>query len=246
MKISIITVTFNSSSTIKDCITSVNNQTYTDIEHIIIDGASKDDTVDIVKSLASRVTKIISEPDNGIYDAMNKGIELASGEIIGILNSDDLFYDDGVVAKIVKTFNNNQNESLYGNLVYFNSDDKITRKWHSKPFTPGLFAKSWSPAHPTFYCKKELYEKYGLYKTDYKIAADVELMLRFLELNHISTMFIDDYLVKMRTGGVSNQGLNSTIIITKELRRAFKENNLRFNLVKYLFCKFLKIKEFIV
>lgn len=246
MKISIITVTFNSGKTIEDCINSVNSQDYKNIEHIIIDGASKDNTIDIVKDIGERVAKIVSEPDKGIYDAMNKGIKLATGDIIGMLNSDDIFYDDGVVQKIVKAFQIDKIESLHGNLVYFNSDKKIIRKWHSQSFKPGLFSKSWSPAHPTFYCKRELYEKYGLYKTDYKIAADVELMLRFLELNRISSMFINDYFVRMRTGGVSNQGVNSTIIITKELRRAFKENNLPFSLTKYLFYKFLKIKEFIV
>ncbi len=245
MKISIITVTYNSSATIEDCITSIQNQTYSNIEHIIIDGASKDNTVNIVKSLPNRVSKIISEPDNGIYDAMNKGIKLATGDIIGVLNSDDLFYNNEVVQDLVDVFESEEIDCLYGNLVFFNSEGKITRKWQSKPYAHGLFSKSWSPAHPTFYCKRELYEKYGLYKTDYKIAADVELMLRFLELNKVRNRFVDKYFVRMLTGGVSTQGVKSTIIITRELRRAFNENQLPFNLVKYLFYKFLKIKEFI-
>ncbi|MGQ1909314.1 glycosyltransferase family 2 protein [Marinifilum sp. RC60d5] len=245
MKISIITVTYNSSATIEDCIASVNNQTYLDIEHIIIDGASKDDTVNIIESLPNRVSKIVSEPDKGIYDAMNKGINLATGDIVGILNSDDLFYDNDVLQNLVDVFESEEIDCVYGNLVFFNSEGKITRKWKSKPYEQGLFSKSWSPAHPTFYCKKGLYDKYGLYKIDYKIAADVELMLRFLELNKVRSRFTDKYMVRMLTGGVSTQGIKSTIIITKELRRAFKENQIPFNLVRYLFYKFLKIKEFI-
>lgn len=244
MKISIITVTFNSSSTIANCVNSINNQTYLNIEHIIIDGASSDDTIERINSIPNRVSKIISEPDNGIYDAMNKGILLATGDVVGMLNSDDQLFDSTSIEKIVAAFEINPIDCCYGNLVFFNKDGKIIRRWHSKPFEYGLFAKSWTPAHPTFYCKRELYEKYGLYKTNYKIASDVELMLRFLELNHISTFFIDEYLVKMLSGGVSNNGIKSTITITKELKQAFQENNLNFNYAKYLFYKLFKIKEF--
>lgn len=246
MKISIITATFNSSQTISDCIASVNDQTYPDIEQIIIDGASKDKTIEIINLQPNRVKKLISEPDKGIYDAMNKGIRIATGDVIGILNSDDLLYNKNVLENITNAFKNNNIDCCFGNLVFFDKTEKIVRKWQSKPFEKGLFSKSWTPAHPTFYCKKELYDKYGLYKTDFKIAADVELMLRFLEVQEIRSLFLDEYLVKMQAGGVSNNGINSTITITKELQRAFRENGLHFNLLKYLFYKALKLKEFIV
>jgi glycosyltransferase involved in cell wall biosynthesis len=244
MIISIITVSYNSSETIADCISSVNNQTYKNIEHIIIDGASKDGTIEKIKTTPNRIAKIISEPDKGIYDAMNKGILLSTGDIIGMLNADDQLYDITSIEKIVNTFQSNKVDCCYGNLIFQNKEGKIVRRWHSKPFKSDLFLKSWTPAHPTFYCKRNLYYKYGLYKTDYRIAADVELMLRFLEINKIQSFFIDKYLVKMKSGGTSNQGLKSTFIITKEMYRAFKENGLHFNLIKYLFYKGLKIKEF--
>lgn len=246
MKISIVTVSFNSAITIKKCINSINEQSYSDIEHIIVDGASTDDTMDIIKSDAKRSPVIISEPDEGIYDAMNKGIRRATGDVIGFLNSDDTLYNKHVVETIVEPFKENNCDCIYGNLIYSNKEGKTIREWKSKSYVPGLFAKSWTPAHPTFYCKKEIYNKFGLYKIDYDIAADVELMLRFLEVHKIKSHFIDKILVNMLAGGVSNQGLGSTFTITKELMRAFNENNLKLNLPKYLFYKFLKIKEFML
>ena len=245
MKISIITVTFNSAATIAACIASVNRQSYANIEHIIIDGASKDGTVEIIRSLPNRVTTIISEPDKGIYDAMNKGIRIATGEVIGMLNSDDQLFSTSSIATIAAGFVEKQVDCIFGNLIFTDSSGKITRTWRSKPFSSGLFTKSWTPAHPTFYCKRNLYERHGYYKTDYRIAADVELMLRFLEVHKISSGFLDELLVNMQAGGVSNQGIKSTITITKELKRAFKENGLPFNLFKYLFFKGAKIREFI-
>ncbi len=244
MKITLITATYNSAATIADCIKSVTEQTHHDIEHLIIDGGSKDKTLEIIKSMPNRVAKIISEPDQGIYDAMNKGIRLATGDVVGLLNSDDQFYSTTVLATINHCFESMDIDCTFGNLIYSNEDGKVTRTWKSKPFQSGLFGKSWSPAHPTFYCKTALYHSYGLYKTDYKIAADVELMLRFLEVHRLKSYFIDEFLVNMLEGGVSNQGIQSTITITKELQRAFRENKLKFNLPKYLFHKGLKIKEF--
>ncbi len=246
MRISIVTVSFNSAITIKECINSINEQSYSNIEHIIVDGASTDNTVDIINSYAKRTPAIISEPDEGIYDAMNKGIRRATGDVIGFLNSDDTLYNKHVVKRIVESFKKNNCDCIYGNLIYSNKEGKTIRKWKSKSYVPGLFAKSWTPAHPTFYCKKEIYNQFGLYKTDYNIAADVELMLRFLEVHKINSHFIDEILVNMLAGGVSNQGLGSTITITKEIIRAFNENNLKLNLPRYLFYKSLKLKEFMM
>jgi len=245
MKVSIITVTYNSEKTIKNCIDSVNSQTYKNIEHIIIDGSSVDRTVSYITSTPNRVKKIVSEPDKGIYDAMNKGIRLATGDVVGTLNSDDVLFDKHVIDKIVKEFDQYiEIDCLYGNLVFVNEDNKVVRKWKSKNFEQGLFEKSWTPAHPTFYCRKSVFEKYGLYKIDYKIAADVEFMLRLLELNKVKSHFLNKFLVSMTIGGVSTNGISSTIIITKEMKRAFEENDLSFNILKYLFYKFLKVKEF--
>jgi glycosyltransferase involved in cell wall biosynthesis len=245
MKVSIITVTYNSEATVKSCLTSVKNQTWPNIEHIIIDNASNDGTIGIIKDTPSRLTRLVSEPDKGIYDAINKGILCASGEIIGILNADDVFMNNQSVEKIVNAFKEQNTDCVYGNLVFTNQKGRVIRVWRSKPFISGLFEISWTPAHPTFYCKKLMYETYGLYKTDYKIAADVELMLRYITVHKINSYFLDDFLVNMRYGGISTRGLRSTIIITKEMRRAFKEHNIPFNLFGYLFHKFMKVKEFL-
>ena len=246
MKISIITVAFNSALTIGNTINSILTQTYANIEYIIVDGASKDNTINVIKEyepcFKGRM-KWISEKDNGIYDAMNKGIKLATGEVIGILNSDDQLFNVESIEKIVNSFEINKVDAVYGNIIFTNREGKIVRKWESKPFQSGLFAKSWSPAHPTFYCKLELYRKYGLYKTYYQVAADIELMLRFMEVNKISSYYLDEVLVNMQTGGVSTQGFKSKIIITKDVIEAFKENKLPFNLPKYLYYKTLKIRE---
>lgn len=252
MKISIVTVSYNSEKTINDTIQSVLNQTYSNIEYIMVDGQSKDNTIAIIKESEKiffekgKEFKWIFEKDNGIYDAINKGIELATGDIVGILNSDDYYYDTDVIRDIASVFENNEIDCIYGNLVYINPDsEKITRRWTSKDFVKGSFQKSWTPAHPTFYCKKEIYNQYGLYRTDFKIAADVELMYRYLEKKSVVSKYINRNIVTMRQGGVSSSGLKSTITITKEMKLAFKDNGGKFNLIKYLFYKALKIKEFI-
>lgn len=253
MKVSIITVTFNSADTLNDTIESVYNQKYSDIEYILVDGKSKDISLDIINSYKDKfedrniIYKWISEEDTGIYDAINKGISMSTGDIVGILNSDDYYYDENVVDDIVKSFNDDDVDCCYGNLEYIDQvTKKVTRRWISKPFENGLFEKSWTPAHPTFYCKKNIYDKYGVYRIDFKIAADVELMYRFLEKNRIKSKFINRNMVTMRNGGVSNNGFRSTYIITKEMMQAFKDNGARLNLFKYLGYKLLKIKEFIL
>ena len=245
MKISIITVTYNSAATIAACVDSVYQQTHPDIEHIVVDGLSKDATVSIVESMPNRVQRLISEKDKGIYDAMNKGIACATGDLIGTLNSDDVYYDNQVLEKVARVFEDYPEvDCLYGNLLFVDNQGKVVRKWHSKAFSPGLFSKSWSPAHPTFYCRKKVYDTFGLYKTDYKIAADVEWMLRVLELGKTPSYFHNEMMVKMNLGGVSTSGIQSTLLITKEMKRAFAENNMTLNLPKYLFYKGLKLKEF--
>ena len=228
MRVSIVTPTYNSARTIVDTILSVNKQDYDDIEHIIIDGGSKDNTLDLIRNTPNRVKKIISEPDKGIYDAMNKGIALATGDIIGILNSDDFYNSNDVITKVVKTFQKGEYEGVYGDLEYVDTrnTNRVIRYWESKVYKEGLFRKGWHPAHPTFFVKKEVYDKYGNFNLKYKIGADYEIMLRFIEKNRIKVAYIPEILVKMRVGGASNQSIKNIIKANIECYNAWKDNGL--------------------
>jgi glycosyltransferase involved in cell wall biosynthesis len=230
-KISIITVVWNNKETIKDAIDSVLGQTYENIEYIVVDGASTDGTVEIVQSYGDKITKFISELDKGLYDAMNKGIKLATGDIVGILNSDDFYIDEFVCERVVKEFEEKGVDSTYADLVFVKTEnlDKTVRYYDSSHFSPEKFAYGWMPAHPTFFAKREIYEKYGVFKTDYKIAADYELLTRFLAKNKISYSYIKEPIVKMRIGGASTSGIKSNYILNKEIIRACKENGIYTN-----------------
>ena len=235
MKISLITITYNSVSTVSDTINSILNQTYSDIEYIIIDGMSKDNTLSVVKeyeSLFNGRMKWISEPDKGIYDAMNKGIRMATGDIIGILNSDDLFIDNYVLEDIANAFKQNNIDCLYGNLKFVDAIniDKVVRTWKGSQHTTGAFLKGWHPAHPTFYVKREVYEKYGVFDTSFDVSADFELMLRLIEKHKISNLYLDRYFVKMRMGGESTGSIKKIITGNINILRAFKKNG--FNVSK--------------
>ncbi len=236
MKISIITVVWNNASTIKDAIDSVLSQTYQDIEYIIVDGASTDGTVEIVQSYGNKVSKFISEKDKGLYDAMNKGIALATGDIVGILNSDDFYIDKFVIEKIAKELEEKQVDSVYADLVFVKPEnlDKVVRYYDSSYFSTSKFAYGWMPAHPTFFVKRDIYKNYGVFKTDYKIAADYELLTRFLAKNKISYSYIKEPIVKMRIGGASTSGIKSNYILNKEIIRACKENGIYTNLLMVL------------
>ena len=214
MKISIITISFNSAKTIEATLNSVLNQTHKNIQHIIIDGNSSDQSVQICKKFP-HVSKIISEEDSGVYNAFNKGLEIANGDVVGFLNSDDTFYNNNSLQTIVDGFKKGI-DAVHGNLKFYNHKNKVIRNWISKPFEQGAFKKGWMPAHPTFYCRKNIYNKYGNYNELFKIAGDFELMLRFIETKNIKTMFIDKNLVKMKAGGISNSGFISKIRILKE------------------------------
>ena len=227
--ITIITATYNSGLTIKDTIESVLNQDYKDIEYIIIDGDSKDKTIDIIKEFEPK----FQERDKGIYDAMNKGIRMATGDIIGILNSDDFFTSDDVISTVNETFEKYNPDAIYGDIHFVNDDNlnKIVRYYSSKIFKRGLMRFGFMPAHPSFYIKKECFDKFGLYNTTYKIAADFEFLLRTIYIGRIKTQYIAKDFVTMRTGGISTSGINSHKQIMKEHIRAFKENNVFTNRV---------------
>ena len=243
MKISIITVCFNSSKTIETTILSVKNQTYQNIEYIIIDGGSSDNTLDIIKkhepSFEGKM-RWISEPDNGLYDAMNKGLNISTGEVIGLINSDDILFNLQALEKVMKVFKKNPKfDSVYADLYYVSQDniEKIIRKW--KTGKQKLFSKGWHPAHPTLYIKKQVYDNYGYFNLDFKLASDFEIMLRYFDKYKISTFYIPEYFVKMRLGGETNKSLKNIYNQNIECIKAFYINNIRVNKFLYLFYRII-------
>lgn len=236
MRISVITVAFESDKTIETTIKSILFQSYPDIEYIIIDGVSKDNTISIIRnyeSLFKGKLRWISEPDNGIYDAMNKGIKMATSDVIGILNSDDFFTDNKVLERVVEAFQKDSLlDAVYGDVHFVNPNNlnKCVRYYSSRIFKKGLMRLGFMPAHPSFYIRKECFEKFGLYKTDYKIAADFEFLLRTIYKGNIRIKYLPLDMVTMRTGGASTSGWISHKRIMKEHLRAFRENGLYTNI----------------
>ncbi|MBP1676319.1 MAG: glycosyl transferase family 2 [Bacteroidetes bacterium] len=251
MKISIVTVTYNSASTIRDTLESVLNQTYSNIEYIVVDGKSDDSTINIVQDYEPKFgnrIKWISEPDSGLYDAMNKGIGMATGDIIGIINSDDFYHQTDIISKIVKAFEDNPDaEATMADIRFVKPSnlDKTVRYYSSKKFKPGLFRYGFMPAHPSFFTYKHNFTRYGLYKTDYKIAADYELLIRFLYKMKIKCVYIPIDVMKMRTGGTSQFSLRNTYLLNKEIIRACKENGIYTNLIILYLKYIIKLREFI-
>ncbi len=246
MKVSIITASFNSERTIRDTIESVLSQSYSDIEYIIIDGNSNDNTKNIINEFSNQI-KFISEPDKGIYDAINKGIKLATGDIVGILNSDDFFPNNDVVKTVADNFIKKYDsiDLLYGDISFINSDFKIIRHYSSKNFNIKFFRFGLMPPHPSVYIKRSIYLKYGLYSTIFKIASDFELLLRYLKVNKLRYLYVNTTIVYMRLGGVSNSSLKNRLLLNKEILQACTINRLRSNYFiiysKYVF----RIIEFI-
>lgn len=230
MKISVITVCYNSASTLRDTLESVLKQNYPDIEHIIVDGKSTDGTIELIRqyeTLYQGKLKWISEQDAGIYDAMNKGISLATGDVIGFLNADDYYQDNFVLRDITQVFEqNNTIDAVHGNLHYINSNCKVVRSWRGKEYRLRAFQRGWMPAHPTFYCKRKCFKQFGSFDTSISSAADFELMLRFIEKGHILTQYIDRNMVFMRMGGRSTAGINAVFRNTGENQEAFRKNGI--------------------
>ncbi|TND02402.1 MAG: Glycosyltransferase, group 2 family protein [Bacteroidetes bacterium] len=229
MKVSVITACYNSASTIEDTLRSVTGQDYPGIEYIIVDGESKDDTLAIVDRYRDKIAQIVSGKDGGIYFALNKGISLATGDIIALLHSDDFYADNGVISRVVNCFREKQTDSVYGDLQYVDAADtkKVVRTWISGEYVHGKFRKGWMPPHPAFFLKRECYLQSGLFNTSFKTAADYELMLRMLHKEKRSTAYLPGVLVKMRTGGASNVTLKARINANREDRRAWTINGLK-------------------
>lgn len=240
MKITIVTPCFNSEATIGDCVASIASQDYENIEHIVVDGGSTDRTLEILRSNGVPEASVLRGPDEGIYDAMNKGIRAASGDVIGILNSDDMYNRDDVISRVADAFREREAEIVFGDLHYVRAGelDKPIRYYSSASFKPWKFRFGFMPAHPAMFIRRELHEEHGFYKTDYRIAADIELLIRLLAVQGVSYHYLPIDMVKMRAGGASNESLRSKYTLNREVVRACRENgiytNLALQIPKYL------------
>lgn len=247
MLVSIITPVLNGKATIENTIQSVLRQSHKEIEYIIIDGGSTDGTIEIVKSRGNTINKLISEFDKGIYDAMNKGIKLASGEIIGILNSDDFYTNDSIIETVVKVMSEKKVDACYGDLEYVDrrNTDKVMRYWKSREFHEGLFSKGWMPPHPTFFVKRWVYEEYGAFNLSLPVVADHEILFRFMHQHKIKTYYIPQVLVKMRLGGVTNNNILNILKQNYAIIRTLRKNQIKVCVLSFFIDKFIeRIKQF--
>jgi len=244
MKISLITVCFNSSKTIERTFISVKNQTYKNVEYIVVDGNSSDNTIQIIKNYKRIISKSISENDTGLYDAMNKGIKMSSGDIIGILNSDDVFIDNHVLEKIANFHKKNRIDASIGNITQVNGKGEIVRKYSSKSWHPQKLKIGFMPPHPSVFFKKDLFEKFGNYRQDFISCADYEIIIRFFLKNNITWKYSSITTTIMLTGGISSSGYSSYKLISKEIKKALQLNNINFSYFKIITRFFWKLKGF--
>jgi glycosyltransferase involved in cell wall biosynthesis len=245
VKISIITVCFNSSKTIEKTFQSIKNQSYQNIEYIVVDGGSSDDTLKIIKDYSSCISNYISESDKGLYDAMNKGIAMATGDIIGILNSDDIFVDNYVLEKVAKFHTKNSIDASVGNITQFNKNDKVIRKYSAKNWSPNKLKIGFMPAHPAIFFKRDLFENYGKYRLDFVSGADYELIIRFFLRNKITWKYSDITTTAMLIGGISSSGYKSYKLISREIKKALDLNNIKFSYFKVLLRVIWKLNGFL-
>jgi len=236
LKVSIITVSFNSAKTIADTIESVLSQDFPEIEYIIVDGNSSDDTVKIIRQYENRISKWISEKDQGMYDAMNKGIAMATGDVIGILNSDDVYMNSHVISEMMKLLHEKNAQVVFADLILVdqNNDNQVLRYYDSSHFHPDKFRWGWMPAHPTVFVKRELYQVVGPFSTNYQIAADYEMLIRILAVQKAPYAYLPKPVVRMRSGGASTAGLSRNWILNKEIIQACQENGIYSNMAMLL------------
>jgi glycosyltransferase involved in cell wall biosynthesis len=247
MKISIVTVAFNAAHTIADTLASVAAQTHPDIEHIVVDGASTDATLDVIKRQGGHVARLISEPDKGIYDAMNKGLRVATGDVIGFLNADDVYVDTGVLARVSMIMEQERLDALFGDAEFVSRDQPVRplRRYSSERFRPDRIAWGWMPAHPALFLRRHVYERFGVFRTDYRIAGDFELVARIFHGDTLKYRHMPEVLVRMRTGGISTGGWRNTLQLNKEVLRACQENGIPTSLLKILSKYPAKLLEFL-
>lgn len=248
MKISIITPSFNSATTIADCITSVNGQSCRELEHIIVDGASHDNTLDIIKSIPNRISRLISEPDAGTYNALNKGITVSSGDIIGLLHSDDEFASATVIEQVRTRFVESRADIIYGDLTYVsrNNGRNTLRYWRSCNFNISLLSRGWMPAHPAMFIRKEIFNKFGLFDLNYRISSDYDLILRFLLKDELKVEYLPVLITRMKAGGISNKNLINIIQKSAEDYRIIKSHHLPHPLTVLARKNLGKINQFFV
>ena len=245
---SIITVSFNSAATIRDTIESVLAQNHRCIEYIVVDGASRDATMDIVGEYGKRIAKTVSRPDKGIYDAMNTGIALATGDVIGFINSDDFYASDSAVSSVAKVFEEKSVDAVYGDLCYVGQKDtaSLVRYWRSSGFMPGRFALGWCPPHPTFFVRRAVYERLGSFDLQFRIAADTELMMRFLDTYKIPSAYLPTVLIKMRVGGETNRSFRNIVLQNQEIMFALRKHGLASSWPSFLAHKaWSRMRQFI-
>jgi len=247
IRISVITVAFNAARTIGDTLASVAGQTFPDIEHIVVDGASTDGTLEIIERHGTPVARLISEPDQGIYDAMNKGLRVVTGDIIGFLNADDVYAAPDVLAGVAAIMAAEKLDALFGDAEFVSPGrpDRPVRRYRSDRFCPERIAWGWMPAHPTLFLRREVFERFGLFKTDYRIAGDFELVARIFHGGTLLYRHLPEVLVRMRTGGVSTGGWRNTFLLNHEVLRACRENGIDTNLFKILSKYPRKLLEFV-
>jgi len=244
LKISLITVAFNAEKTIERSINSVLGQKFNNLQYIVIDGGSTDGTKKIIDQYSDKISVIVSEPDNGIYDAMNKGIMLADGDIIGTINADDFLADDSVLSDVAEAFAQRDTDILYGDLDFIDPNEKVVRKWRSGRYHNGMFNRGWMPPHPTFYCRKTLFDAHGAYSLEYGSAADYELMLRFIHAHKANVFYLNKIMVKMYIGGVSNKSIGNRVKALLYDLKAMRNNDIIFPYITIIFKPLRKILQF--
>jgi glycosyltransferase involved in cell wall biosynthesis len=245
LKLSLVTIVYNAQDTIRQCIQSVINQNYPDLEYIIIDGGSTDGTLQIIKEYSGHIQVLISEPDRGIYDAMNKGVTLATGEIVGMLNADDHFAGDDVLRSVAGAFEQEDIDALYGDLDIIDQSGRVVRKWRSGQYNRNSFKLGFMPPHPTFYCRRGLFSQFGLYSLDHGSAADYELMLRFMYRHQVRSYHLKNIMVNMRAGGVSNKNLMNRIKAWQFDLLAMRQNKIPFPILPLVLKPLRKIVQFL-